>query len=99
MSPFIHSSSLTSSSPDAEYNETRIDAELVQRISTSAKNQSSFLWHVRWEEYDRQSFLDDSVTRYQMMLRLMKENRNQFIVPTYDMVISLFSPSFHTLLG
>ena len=85
MSPFYHSGTLSSQLGDDKMSEcSRIDDDLVERISTSAKNQSSFLWHVRWPEYDDTEFLRESVTRYKMMLELMRENPNQFIVPTYD---------------
>ena len=80
MSPFGHDGTL--SSPVAKGEE--IDEDFVSRISESARNQSSFLWHVRWPEYDDATFLHEAVTRYEMMLQLMKSNPTQFIVPTYD---------------
>jgi hypothetical protein len=61
------------------------DDDFTERIVSSAKNQSSFLWHVNWPEYGDQKFLEESVTRYEMMLRLMKHHPKMFIVPTYDM--------------
>jgi hypothetical protein len=56
----------------------------MERIESSAKNQSSFLWHVRWREYGDQKFLEDAAARYEMMLKLMREHPTTFIVPTYD---------------
>ena len=87
ISPFCHLSEL-SPLPAACDSATEkcicVEGDFFERISVSARNQSKFLWHTRWPEYDGTVFLEESVTRYQMMLRLMKENPAQFIVPTYD---------------
>ena len=61
-----------------------MDSDFMERIASSAKNQSSFLWHVNWPEYEDKAFLEQSVLRYEMMLALMKRHPQQFIVPTYD---------------
>jgi hypothetical protein len=63
---------------------SKIDADFLERIASSAKNQSSFLWHVNWPEYEDNAFLEESVQRYESMLVLMKKHPKQFIVPTYD---------------
>jgi hypothetical protein len=84
MSPFFHSSELSSAKESAMDKHLSIEADFFERISVSAKNQSTFLWHVRWPEYDDTVFLEESVARYELMLRLMKDNPTQFIVPTYD---------------
>ncbi len=84
MSPFWHSSELSSAHESATDKDLFVEEEFLERISASARSQSKFLWHVRWPEYDNTEFLEESVTRYEMMLRLMKENPTQFIVPTYD---------------
>ena len=83
-SPFDHNGSLSSPVESATCADGAIDKDLLQRISDSARNQSSFLWHVRWPEYDNDGFLHDAVARYEMMLQLMKNKPTQFIVPTYD---------------
>ena len=87
-SPFRHSSRL-SSPPNLHCNVNcpHLDFDFAERIVSSAKNQSSFLWHVNWPEYEDDSFLEDSVQRYGMMLALMNQHPGQFIVPTYDIDI------------
>ena len=55
-----------------------------RRILGSAERQASLLWHLRWSEYDKATFLEESVDRYRMMLSLMGKHPHQFIVPTYD---------------
>ena len=79
MSPFCHSSLHSKSTTHQHF-----EPEFMERIASSARNQSSFLWHVRWIEYDDTSFLEDAVMRYENMITLMKQHPKQFIVPTYD---------------
>ena len=84
MSPFRYSSFLSSPKQLGNEKSPKMDSDFVDRIVLSAKNQSSFLWHVNWPEYEDGSFLEDSVHRYEMMLALMKKHPGTFIVPTYD---------------
>jgi hypothetical protein len=86
-SPFLFSSTLSSLSPGHVLDvHMRLSEEgpFIDRIAASAKTQSTFLWQVRWSEYEDDGFLKESVNRYKMMMLLMKENPTQFIVPTYD---------------
>jgi hypothetical protein len=85
VSPFQHSSSLSAPQKLLESEScSEIDTDFLQRIESSAENQSSFLWQVNWPEYEHCAFLEESVRRYEMMLELMKKHPRQFIVPTYD---------------
>ena len=85
VNPFQHSSSLSTPTKQKESDECpKIDTDFMERIISSAKNKSSFLWHVNWPEYEDGIFLEESVERYEMMLLLMTKNPTQFIVPTYD---------------
>ena len=63
---------------------TDTDSEFIERISACAKRQSTLLWQLCWPEYEDPVFLKESVDRYKMMLELMRQNPDQFIVPTYD---------------
>jgi hypothetical protein len=88
VSPFLHSSSLSTESTPPKVDKCdecpKVDCDFLERIISSAKNQSSFLWHINWPEYEDSAFLEESVDRYEKMLHLMKKHPNQFIVPTYD---------------
>ena len=84
ISPFSHSSSLSNKVLGTGISRTCIDQDLSERIAVSAANQSTFLWQINWPEYKDTTFLEESVTRYIIMLKLMGRNPNQFIVPTYD---------------
>jgi hypothetical protein len=84
MSPFSHSSSLSSWNEVPSETCPGVDGDLAERIASSAMNRSSFFWHVNWPEYYDAAFLEESVNRYVMMLRLMNDHPKQFIVPTYD---------------
>mmetsp|Transcript_58286 Transcript_58286/g.185750 ORF Transcript_58286/g.185750 Transcript_58286/m.185750 type:complete len:471 (-) Transcript_58286:508-1920(-) len=54
-------------------------------LVASATRQSTFLWQVRWAEYEDPAFLARAARRYELMLGLMKRHPRQFVVPTYDM--------------
>lgn len=84
VSPFGHSGVLSTSDEATTQTGENFDEGFLHRIFDSARNQSSFLWHVRWPEYNNDEFLQDAFCRYEMMLQLMKDNPTQFIVPTYD---------------
>ena len=83
MSPFCHSTAPLVLE-DSNLEPSSVEEEFMERIVNSARNQSTFLWHVRWPEYDDSVFLEESVMRYKSMLQLMKDHPTQFIVPTYD---------------
>lgn len=57
-------------------------------IPGTAERQGTFLWQVRWAEYDDDGFLRAAAVRYGRLLGLWARQR-AFLVPTYDMVLTL----------
>ena len=83
VSPFRYTSAVSSRVDHEFYPCASMYDEFIERISAIASKQSSFLWNVRSPEFGDTCFLRESVSRYETMLKLAKNDPKECTAVSY----------------